>query len=401
MVKGTLIYGQSGGPSGVINSSAYGVLSEALKHNDKIDKVYGLRHGIQGILQEDFIDASTIENLELLVNTPASAFGSVRFKLKSHTEDPETYKRIHEVFKKHNIRYVMYNGGNDSMDTTVKLSEYFATTDYEVYVIGVPKTVDNDLPLTDHTPGFGSAAKFIINTLMQLKCDSTVYPRGKITIVEIMGRHAGWLTAAAHVATKEGFGPDLVYIPEVAFDMDQFVEDVDKIFLEKQNCLIAVSEGIKDKDDNFIGAMSSTIDAFGHKQLGGVALFLGDLLEEKLNISYRAIELSSPQRSASFIRSASDVAEAIEVGRNAVRFGLEGLTKKMVGIKRVSNNPYQVTYEPVDVTKVANQEQTIPENWLTPDKKGVTQDFFDYIYPLIEGEHKQVYKNGVQKFIKL
>lgn len=401
MLKGNLIYGQSGGPSGVINASAYGVLSEALKNSDVIEKVYGLKHGIQGILQEDFIDASTIEDLELLVNTPASAFGSVRFKLKSYKEDPDTYKRIHEVFEANNIRYVMYNGGNDSMDTTVKLSEYFATTDYEVRIMGVPKTVDNDLPLTDHTPGFGSAAKFIINTLMQLKLDSTVYPRGKVTIVEIMGRHAGWLTAAAHVAVNEGVGPDLVYIPEVAFDLDDFVEEVNQVFLENENCLIAVSEGIRDKDGNFIGAMSSTIDAFGHKQLGGVAMFLGDYLEEKLNIGYRAIELSSPQRSASFVRSESDVLEAIEVGRKAVQFALEGETCKMVGIKRISSKPYQVEYIPVDVTKVANQEQTIPENWLTENKKGVTQDFFDYIYPLIEGEHKQVYVNGVQKFIKI
>lgn len=401
MLKGTLMYGQSGGPSPVINASAYGVLSEALIQNDAIDKVYGLRHGIDGVLNENFIDVAEVKDLELLVNTPASAFGSVRFKLKSHTEDPETYKRIHEVFVKYNVRYFMYNGGNDSMDTTVKLSEYFATTDYEVRIIGVPKTVDNDLPLTDHTPGFGSAAKFIINTLMQLKCDSTVYPRGKITIVEIMGRHAGWLTAAAHVATKEGFGPDLVYIPELPFDLEAFSEKVNEIFLEKQNCLVAVSEGIRDKDHNFIGAMSSTIDAFGHKQLGGVAQFLGDYLEERLNISYRAIELSSPQRSGSFIRSESDVLEAIEAGRHAVRFGIKGETCVMVGIKRISNKPYKVEYVPVDVTKVANQEQTIPLEWIGKDEQSMTQEFFDYIYPLIEGEHKQIYKNGVQKFIKL
>ncbi len=401
MLKGNLLYGQSGGPSGVINASAYGVLSEALQHSDVIEKVYGLRHGIQGVLKEDFVDASTIENLELLKNTPASAFGSVRFKLLSYKEDLETYKRIHEVFVNNNVRYFMYNGGNDSMDTCVKLSEYFATTDYEVRIIGVPKTVDNDLPLTDHTPGFGSAAKYIINTMMQLKCDSTVYPRGKVTIVEIMGRHAGWLTAAAHVATNEGFGPDLVYIPEVAFDLDDFVNKVDKIFLEKQNCLIAVSEGIRDKEHNFIGAMSSTIDAFGHKQLGGVAMFLGDVLEEKLNIGYRAIELSSPQRAASFCRSESDMNEAVEVGRNAVLFALKGETNKMVGIKRLQNHPYKVEYVPVDVTKVANQEQIIPDSMLSENKQGVTQEFFDYIYPLIEGEYKQIYKNGVQKFIKI
>ena len=401
MLKGNLVYGQSGGPSPVINASAFGVLSEALKRDDVIENVYGLRHGIEGVLKEDFVNAREIKDLELLKNTPASAFGSVRFKLLSYKEDLETYKRIHEVFVNNNIRYFMYNGGNDSMDTCVKLSEYFETTDYEVRIIGVPKTVDNDLPLTDHTPGFGSAAKFIVNTMMQLSCDSTVYPRGKVTIVEIMGRHAGWLTAAAHVATNEGFGPDLVYIPEVAFDLDDFIDQVGKIFNEKSNCLIAVSEGIKDADNNFIGLMSSTIDAFGHKQLGGVAMFLGDLVEEKLGIGYRAIELSSPQRAGSFVRSESDVNEAIMVGRKAVEFAINGETNKMVGIKRISSHPYAIEYLPVDVTKVANQEQIIPDSMLTENRNGVTQEFFDYIYPLIEGEYKQVYKNGVQKFIKI
>jgi len=295
----------------------------------------------------------------------------------------------------------MYNGGNDSMDTCVKLSEYFDTTDYEVRIIGVPKTVDNDLPLTDHTPGFGSAAKYIINTMMTLSCDSTVYPRGKVTIVEIMGRHAGWLTAAAHVATNEGFGPDLVYIPEVAFDLDDFVEQVHQVFQKKSNCLIAVSEGIKDRDNNFIGLMNSAVDAFGHKQLGGVAMFLGDYVEEKLGLGFRAIELSSPQRAASYIRSECDVNEAVMVGRKAVQFAIQGETNKMVGIKRISSHPYQVEYVPVDVTKVANQEQIIPASMLSEDKTGVTQEFYDYMYPLIEGEYKQIYKNGVQKFIKL
>jgi 6-phosphofructokinase 1 len=400
MLHGNIVYGQSGGPSPVINASAYGVLKEALESRE-ITKVFAAKHGIQGILDEAFIDASTIADLELLKHTPASAFGSVRFKLLSHEEDPETYRKIHEVFKKYNIRYVMYNGGNDSMDTTVKLSNYFATTDYEVRVIGVPKTVDNDLPLTDHTPGFGSAAKYIINTMMQLKCDCTVYPTGKVTIVEIMGRHAGWLTASAHVASNEGFGPDLIYIPEVPFDLDQFVEHVHEVYQKTNNCLIAVSEGIVDKDHNFIGAMSATIDAFGHKQLGGVAMFLGDLIEEKLGLSYRAIELSSPQRSASFIRSTTDVEEAIMVGRKAVQFAIAGETCKMVGIKRISDKPYKVEYEPVDVTQVANQEQTIPTSMLSEDGLSVTQEFYDYIYPLIEGEYEPIYKNGVQQFIKI
>lgn len=398
-MKGNLMYGQSGGPSPVINASAYGVLSAALESSE-IEKVYGLRHGISGVLEENFVDASTIEDLELLKYTPSSAFGSVRFKLNSYKEDLDTYKQIHKVFMKYNIRYFMYNGGNDSMDTCVKLTEYFETTDYEVKIIGVPKTVDNDLPLTDHTPGFGSAAKYVINTVMSLKCDSTVYPYGKVTIVEVMGRHAGWLTASAFVAQKEGFGPDLVYIPEIAFDLDNFVEQVHNVYNQTNNCLVVVSEGIQDKDHNFIGALGASVDAFGHKQLGGVAMFLGDLVEEKLGLKYRAIELSSPQRAASFIRSESDVNEAIMVGKKAVEFALKGESNKMVGIKRISDKPYEIEYVPVDVTKVANQEQTIPLSMID-ENYNVTESFYNYIYPLIEGEYKAPFENGVQKLFKL
>jgi len=400
MIKGNLMYGQSGGPSPVINASAYGVIKEALNNSDTIEHVLLLRHGISGVLEENFIDVKDVKSdIELLKHTPASALGSVRFKLVSHTEDIEIYDKMLQVFKKNNVRFFIYNGGNDSMDTCVKLSEYLKTVDYEMYVIGVPKTVDNDLPLTDHTPGFGSAAKFIINTLMQVKLDSNVYPHGKVTIVEIMGRHAGWLTAAAHVATNEGNGPDLVYIPENIFDMKDFLKEVKDIYSKSHNCLIAVSEGIKDKDGEFIGAMSATIDAFGHKQLGGVAAYLGDLIESELGISTRSIELSTVQRSGSMCRSESDVNEAIEVGRHAVKFALNKEHAKMVGIQRLDTKEYQVEYLPVDVYKVANKEQVIPPHMI--DGNNVTKAFYDYIYPLIEGEFKQIYKNGVQQFFKL
>ena len=400
MIKGNLMYGQSGGPSPVINASAYGVIKEALKNNETIENVLLLRHGISGVLEENFVNVKDVKSdIELLKHTPASAMGSVRFKLVSHEEDIKIYEKMLKVFKKNNVRFFIYNGGNDSMDTCVKLSDYLKTVDYEMYVIGVPKTVDNDLPLTDHTPGFGSAAKFIINTLMQLKLDSNVYPHGKVTIVEIMGRHAGWLTAAAHVATKEGNGPDLVYIPENIFDIDEFLKDVKEIYSKTNNCLIALSEGIKDKEGNFIGALSATIDAFGHKQLGGVASYLGDLIESQLGISTRSIELSTVQRSGSMCRSESDVNEAIEVGRHAIKFALNKEQGKMVGIKRLDSDNYQVEYVPVDVYKVANKEQVIPSFMI--DGNNVTQAFYDYIYPLIEGEFTQIYKNGVQQFFKL
>lgn len=400
MIKGNLMYGQSGGPSPVINASAYGVIEEALKHTNEIENVYLLRHGISGVLEENFVNVNDVTNdIELLKHTPASAMGSVRYKLVSHTENIKVYEKMLEVFKKNNIRYFIYNGGNDSMDTCVKLSEYLKTVDYEMFVIGLPKTVDNDLPLTDHTPGFGSAAKFIINTLMQVKLDSNVYQKGKVTIVEIMGRHAGWLTAAAHVATNEGHGPELVYIPETVFDIKNFLQEVKDIYARKQNCLIAVSEGIKDVNGNFIGAMNSTVDAFGHKQLGGVAMYLGNLIESELGISFRAIELSTVQRSASMCRSKTDVEEAITCGNYAVKFALNGEHAKMVGIIRKDTKDYQVSYEPVDVALVANKEQVIPASMI--DGNNVTQAFYDYIYPLIEGEYPSVYKNGVQKFFTL
>lgn len=400
MIKGNLMYGQSGGPSPVINASAYGVIKEALNHADTIENVLLLRHGISGVLEENFVNVKDVKNdIELLKHTPASAMGSVRYKLKSHTEDVAVFEKMLEVFKKNNVRYFIYNGGNDSMDTCVKLSEYLKTVAYEMYVIGLPKTVDNDLPLTDHTPGFGSAAKFIINTLMQVKLDSNVYPHGKVTIVEIMGRHAGWLTGAAHVAANEGHGPDLVYIPETVFDIKEFLKEVKDIYGKTQNCLIAVSEGIKNKDGEFIGALNTETDAFGHKQLGGVASYLGNLIESELGISFRAIELSTVQRSASYCRSKTDVEEAINCGRHAVQFALEGKHAKMVGIIRKDTKEYTITYEPVDVYLVANQEQVIPPHMI--DGNNVTQAFYDYIYPLIEGEFEQVYENGVQKFFVL
>jgi len=402
MIKGNLMYGQSGGPSPVINASAYGVIKEALNQNKTIENILLLRHGISGVLEENFINVKDVKSdIELLKYTPASALGSVRYKLKSHLEDPKVFTKMLEVFKKNNVRYFIYNGGNDSMDTCVKISEFLKTVDYEMYVIGLPKTVDNDLPLTDHTPGFGSAAKFIINTLMQVKLDSNVYPSGKVTIVEIMGRHAGWLTAAAHVATNEGIGPELVYIPENVFDIPDFLNKVEEIYSSTHNCLIAVSEGIKDKDGNFIGAMNSTVDAFGHKQLGGVAMYLGELIKAKLGISFRAIELSTVQRSASMIRSETDVNEAITTGKKAVEFALSGEHAKMVGLIREDGPKYKIKYLPVDVYKVANKEQVIPLSMIDKENNKMTQEFYDYIYPLIEGEYKQEYRNGVQKFFLL
>lgn len=399
-MKGKLLYGQSGGPSSVINASAYGVVKQALEE-ESITGILMMHHGIEGALQEDFIGYDDFkEQLELLPYTPASAFGSCRYKMKDFHEDETDYKKLLEIFKKHDIRYFFYNGGNDSMDTCAKISAYVKQENYEMNVIGIPKTIDNDLPYTDHTPGFSSAAKFIINTVMQVKLDSVVYPKGKVTIVEIMGRHAGWLTASSYVANQEGLGPDLVYIPEVPFNQEQFVQDVKQIYTEKKNCLICVSEGARDKEGNFIGRMNKVKDAFGHLQLGGVGNYLGDVLEDQLGLKYRVIELSTIQRSATYERSLVDVNEAIQVGRKAVEFAVSGTTDQMVVMKRVNEDPYEVEYGLHPVGDIANKEQPIPSSMIKNDYE-MNESFFEYMKPLICGESEKVYEKGLQKFFLL
>jgi 6-phosphofructokinase len=399
-MKGKLIYGQSGGPSPVINASAYGVIKEALKHDD-ITNIYVMKNGIEGLLNGEFYTFDEFEDqLELLPFTPASAFGSCRHKMKDYKNDDREYAELLRFFQANDIRYFLYNGGNDSMDTCLKISDFVKQNGYEMNVIGIPKTIDNDLPYTDHTPGFASAAKFIANTVMQLKLDSIVYPTGKVTIVEIMGRHAGWLAASAHLANVNDLGPDLVYLPENTFDAEKFFVDVARIYREKKQCLICVSEGIKNKDGEFIGSLNAFKDAFGHTQLGGVAMYLGDILEDKLGMKYRAIELSTIQRSAGYSRSKRDVEEAIAVGRFGVKQALKNETGKMVIIKRVSSVPYKVKYDLHDVSQIANMEQVIPKEYMINENE-MSPAFYEYMLPLIEGEEEKPYKNGLQEFFKL
>lgn len=399
-LKGNLLYGQSGGPTAVINASAYGVIQEALKNHDVIDDVICMRYGITGALNEDFIFISKQdkEQVNLLKHTPGSAFGSVRYKLKDYREDDSDYVRLLYIFNKYNIRYFLYNGGNDSMDTCAKISEYMRKVGYECRVIGVPKTIDNDLPLTDHTPGYGSAAKYIANTLMEISYDMLAYRKGKVTIVEIMGRHAGWLTAAAAIATNAGFGPDLIYLPEVPFSIEQFKTDVKKVYEQKKQCLVAVSEGIQNEEGVFIGSSSGLKDAFGHFQLGGVASKLVNLLMTDIGVSARSVELASTQRAASHLQSQVDIDEAIEVGRKAVQYALAGETDVMVTIARIDNTPYRVAYASEPLKAVANIEKTLPREWINETGNGINKGFLDYVLPLIEGEHPPVYQNGVQSF---
>lgn len=402
-LKGNLLYGQSGGPTSVINSSAYGIITEAMKHQDIIDDVLVMRHGIQGALNEDFYYASKQdqEQIELLKHTPGSAFGSVRYKMPELNEDETDYIRLLYIFQKYNIRYFLYNGGNDSMDTAHKIAEYMRRVDYEVRVIGVPKTIDNDLPHIDHTPGYGSAAKYIANTMMEINADMYAYPKGKVTIVEIMGRHAGWLTAASHIASTEGYGPDLIYLPEVPFSVERFKQDVRRIYGEKQQCLIAVSEGLLNEEGVLVSSASALKDAFGHVQLGGVSSKLAAIVNNEMRISSRRIELGSIQRAAAHIQSLTDVEEAIEVGRQAVKFATAGKTDLMVTMTRENKEEYSIKYGAHPLNEIANIEKTIPQSMINETGNGLNEEFLNYVMPLIQGINTPVYKNGTQTFTKL
>lgn len=403
-LKGAALLGQSGGPTSVINASAAGVFIEALKQ-ENITDVYGAVHGIKGVLNEEFYDIrqESLEELFLLKNTPSSAIGSVRFKLKDPKKDPSQYERLLEVFKKYNIRYFFYNGGNDSMDTCNKISKFFKKSGYDCNVMGVPKTIDNDLNVTDHSPGYGSAAKYVATTFMELYHDATVYDTPQVTIVEVMGRNAGWLTAAAALASHKGQGPDLVYLPEIAFDIDDFFKQVSEVLAEKGKVIVAVSEGIKTKEGKYIPELFQDLkkDAFGHAQLGGTAQVLADEVSKRTNVKVRAIEFSLLQRSAAHLASKVDVEEAYNAGKKAVQAAVRGTSDKMVGFKRVSSNPYKIKYVLIPLMKAANTEQKVPLEWILPHGRGLTQAFVDYALPLIQGDSKAKLVDGLPRFAKL
>lgn len=401
------MFGQSGGPTSVINASAAGVFIEALSQKN-ITKVYGAANGIKGVLDEKFyeIDKEEMEELLLLKNTPSSALGSVRYKLKSVEEDETDYKRILEVFKKYNVRYFFYNGGNDSMDTCNKISKYLLKSGYECNIIGVPKTIDNDLYGTDHCPGYGSAAKYVATTMMEMFLDATVYNKGQITIVEIMGRNAGWLTAASALASYKGYGPDLVYLPEKPFDVDKFLNSVKEV-TEKNNgkCIVALSEGIKTADGRYvveaIAENTAAKDSFGHTQLGGVAATLANLVSAKIGGKVRAVEFSLMQRCGAHIASATDIEEAFNAGRYAVKYACEGETDKMVVFKRKEGEKYEISYELMDIQLAANTEKTVPLSWIKDDDSGLTQEFIDYALPLIQGSSNSPVEDGLPRFARL
>jgi len=405
-LEGACIFGQSGGPTSVINASAAGVIQEALKQ-DCITAIYGAAHGIKGVLEENFFDMSKEDpyELELLKTTPSSALGSVRYKLKNFEEDDTDYKRLLEVFKKYNIRYFFYNGGNDSMDTCNKVSKYMQKVGYECRVMGVPKTIDNDLWGTDHCPGYGSAAKYIATSTMEVYHDARVYDTGMITILEIMGRNAGWLTAASALAAYKGNGPDLIYLPELPFDMDKFLEDTMRIYKENGKVIVAVSEGIKDKDGKYISEYGSdlakTKDSFGHAQLGGLASTLANIVKEKTGAKVRGIEFSLLQRCAAHVGSLTDVNEAYLAGQTAVQLAVEGKTDYMVAFERAEGKEYKCNIKLINLTDVANTEKKIPREWINEAGNGLNQQFIDYALPLIQGESRPPLEDGLPRFAKL
>ena len=403
-LKGACLFGQSGGPTSVINSSALGVLETALGE-DCITAVYGCAHGIKGILNDCLYDISQEDKkeLSLLRYTPSSALGSCRYKLKDSSVDDTDYKRILEIFRKYNIRYFFYNGGNDSMDTCNKVSKYLMSQGYECRIMGVPKTIDNDLFGTDHCPGFGSAAKYIATSCMEIYQDANVYDTGTVVIVEIMGRNAGWLTAASALASHMGGGPDLIYLPEQPFDLEAAMAQIKEVYDKRNNCLVALSEGIMDKDGKFIAEYGQDVatDAFGHKQMGGAGAFVANEVKSRFGYKVRSIELSLLQRCAAHSASLTDIEEAYQAGKTAVELAVSGVTDKMVAFERKEGPEYQLEMKPVPLDIVANTEKKVPTEWIKPDHTGLADDFIAYALPLIQGETQLPYENGLPRFARL
>lgn len=403
-MKDNCIVAQSGGPTVAINASLAGVI-DGVKKSKKFTRVYGAIHGIQGVLENNFIDLSLMALSKFpLVNTlelsPAMYLGSCRYKLPDFEVDPKPYEIIFDRFEEYKVAAFFYIGGNDSMDTVDKLSKYAEKIGSDVKIVGIPKTIDNDLCLTDHTPGFGSAAKYVASTMLEIAHDTYIYHIPSVVIVEIMGRDAGWLTAASCLARNDySLAPHLIYLPEVDFDENQFIEDIKNVLKTSKCVIIAVSEGIHDKDGNYISATSAVADKFGHAQLSGTGKALESLVKDRMDIKVRSIELNVLQRCAAHISSRTDINESFALGQAAVKYAAEGMTAVMSTIKRVSNDPYQWIIEPENVALIANQAKTIPLEWITPEKNDVTPEMEAYLRPLIIGEVSLQYKDGLPMYL--
>ena len=401
---GSCIFGQSGGPTSVINASAYVVINTALEA-EEITAVYGASHGIVGVLNDELFVMEEEDPVELsyLLHTPSSELGSCRYKIADPEVDDTDYKRILEIFKKYNVRYFFYNGGNDSMDTCNKVSRYMKSVGYDCRVMGVPKTIDNDLYGTDHCPGFGSAAKYIATSCMEIGKDARVYDNKMVVIVEIMGRHAGWLAASAALATAYGSGPDLVYLPECDFDMDQFLADVDALYQKNGKVFVAVSEGIHYADGSFVSeAKTSATDGFGHAQLGGLAAMLAEIVKNRTGAKVRGIELSLLQRCGAHIASATDIEEAFTAGKVAVEKAIEGNSGYMVAFERETvDGQYHCAYRLLPLEAVANYEKKVPLSWINDQKNGVNDEFISYVLPLIQGEANVPKEDSLPRYARL
>ena len=403
-MKKNAVIGQSGGPTAVINASLYGTVYEALNREDEIGTVYGMINGIEGFLNDQVMDMAPLEEskeLELIRTTPGSYLGSCRYKLPEDLNDP-VYPQLFARFEAYNIGYFFYIGGNDSMDTVSKLSRYAEKISSDIRVIGIPKTIDNDLVETDHTPGFGSAAKYVASTVREIAIDASVYDNKKsVTIVEIMGRHAGWLTAASALARKfEHDNPVLIYLPETDFDQDAFIEKVRTSLETTPNLVVCISEGIHDNTGTFICEYSNDVgtDTFGHKMLTGSGKYLENLVKERLGVKVRSVELNVCQRCSSSMLSKTDQKEAIASGAYGVKAALNGASGKMVAFERLDGDDYQIDYVLKDVNVICNQEKCVPATWITADGSDVTEDFIRYARPLIQGEVTVPTEDGVPKF---
>ena len=394
---------QSGGPTCAINASLVGVFSEALKE-PSIDAIFGSINGIEGMIDDHLIDLKTMirtnEDMEMLLQTPSTVLGSCRYKLKDWHDDDTVYQKIIHCFEQRQIGAFFYIGGNDSMDTVLKLSDYAAKIKSDIRIIGVPKTIDNDLCMIDHTPGFGSAAKYIASTMLEIAHDTFIYAVKSVTIVEIMGRDAGWLTAASALARNDyNTAPHFIYLPEVAFDKEQFLTDIRNKLKTLNNVIVAVSEGIRDKNGDYITASKAVADQFGHQQLSGAGKALEFLVKENIGVKVRSIEINVLQRCASHLASATDQSEAFALGEHAVLLAEEGVTASMVTLTRTSNTPYAVAYDHAPIRGIANEAKSIPREWINAHGNDIRQELYNYLYPLIQGEVSLTYQNGVPVYM--
>lgn len=393
---------QSGGPTAAINSSLAGVI-DAVKASNQYDCIYGLLNGITGLFENRYINLSeqfsTDKSIEQLKTTPAMFLGSCRFQLPSIEEDRNTYEKIFEFFREHQVAAFFYIGGNDSMDTAMKLAAYAKEIQSNIKIIGVPKTIDNDLVEIDHTPGFGSAAKYVAASMLEMAYDTAIYKLNSVTIVEIMGRDAGWLTAASALARTEfSDAPHLIYLPEVPFDKDQFLEDVKQKVVEYNNVLVAISEGIRDKDGNYISATEASVDQFGHSQLSGAGKTLERLVSRELGIKVRSVEINILQRCGGHFASRTDLEEAFLLGKNAVKYAEDGITGMMSTLTRETGDDYKVSYGYADLNQIANKVKSVPLSFINEAHNDVTKEALEYLSPLIQGEYETIFKNGLPAY---